>query len=104
MVTRRGVPGVRDIARRSDPGSPRDDRDGWGGTPAVPPIIGPEIEWFVWSPDGRELLWQELTPLGAEAFRTTVHAGDPEFKGPPRTVKVIDGLIICTPSWQRLEP
>jgi dipeptidyl aminopeptidase/acylaminoacyl peptidase len=75
-----------------------------GGVPAGPPTIGPESMWFVWSPDGRELLWQELTPLGAEAFRSTVHAVDPEFKRPSRTVKVIDGLIVCTPSWQRLEP
>jgi hypothetical protein len=68
------------------------------------PTVGPNSAWFVWSPDGRELLWEEITPLGPEAFRTTVHAGDPGFKGPSRTVKVIDGLIVCTPSWQRLEP
>ena len=80
-----------------------DDPDG-RASPAGPPTIGPESMWFVWSPDGRELLWLELTPLGAEAFRSTVHAGDPEFKGPPRTIKAVDGLIVCTPSWQRLEP
>jgi Tol biopolymer transport system component len=75
-----------------------------GSAPRGAPSVGPASEWFVWSPDGRELLWQEITPLGPEASRSTVHAIDPEFKGPSRTVKVIDGLIVCTPSWQRLEP
>ena len=60
--------------------------------------------WFVWSPDGRELLWQEIASIGPEAVRSTIRAGDPRFSQPPRTLKVFDGVITCTPSWQRLGP
>jgi Tol biopolymer transport system component len=69
-----------------------------------PPIVGPESEWFVWSPDGRQLLWQEITPLSAETFRTSIKTVDPEFVGPSTTVQDVDGLIRCTPSWQRIVP
>jgi WD40-like Beta Propeller Repeat len=68
------------------------------------PMLGPESDWFVWSPDGRQLLWQELETVAPETFRTTLHSIDPEMRGPPTTLQVVDGLIVCTPSWQRLAP
>lgn len=68
------------------------------------PAIGPETEWFVWSPDGVELLWEEVTLLGSEAYRTTLQSIDPQFREPPTTLQVVDGVIVCTPSWQRLGP
>jgi Tol biopolymer transport system component len=75
-----------------------------GALATGPPILGPESEWFVWSPDGHELLWQQITPLSAEAFQTSIQAIDPEFLGPSKTVQTVKGLIRCTPSWQRLGP
>ena len=71
---------------------------------AGPPALGPVSDWFVWSPDGRQLLWQELTAVGPETFRTTLHSIDSEFRQPPTTLQVVDGLIVCPPSWQRLAP
>ena len=67
------------------------------------PTLGPESDWFVWSPDGRELLWQELLALESETFRTTLHSIDREFRQPSSTLQVVDGLIVCPPSWQRLD-
>jgi Tol biopolymer transport system component len=75
-----------------------------GPTPVGPPVLGPASEWFVWSPDGSELLWLEVTSLGTEAYRSTIHSTDPEFRQPPTTLQAVDGLIVCPPSWQRLEP
>jgi Tol biopolymer transport system component len=74
-----------------------------GASPVGPPALGPASDWFVWSPDGRQLLWQELTSLGSEKFQTTLHAIDRDFRQPPTTLQVVDGLVVCTPSWQRLE-
>lgn len=75
-----------------------------GNAPTGPPLAGPASDWFVWSPDGRQLLWQELTALEAEASRTTLHSVDPMFQQPSTTLQVVDGLIVCPPSWQRLAP
>ena len=72
-------------------------------TASVEPVIGPESEWFVWSPDGRELLWSDVVAVDAETNRTTLHSIDREFREPARTLQVVDGLIVCTPSWQRLD-
>jgi Tol biopolymer transport system component len=69
-----------------------------------PPTAGPPSEWFVWSPDGKRLLWQVVTPLVGEAVQTTVNASDPEFREPPTALQVVDGLVVCAPSWQRLQP
>jgi WD40 repeat protein len=73
-----------------------------GAAPADLPTLGPESDWLVWSPDGRQLLWQELTTIGTETYRTTLHSIDREFRQPPTTLQVVDGLIVCPPSWQRL--
>jgi dipeptidyl aminopeptidase/acylaminoacyl peptidase len=70
---------------------------------ASPPSRGPETDWFVWSPDGRQLLWQELTTIGTETYRTTLHSIDREFRQPPTTLQVVDGLIVCPPTWQRVD-
>jgi hypothetical protein len=67
------------------------------------PNLGPESEWFVWSPDGRQLLWQELVTVGSETFRSTLHAIDRDFRLQSTTLQVVDGLIVCPPSWQRLD-
>jgi hypothetical protein len=75
-----------------------------GPTPVNLPVLGPESPWFVWSPDGSELLWLEVTSLGAEANRSTLHSIDRDFRQTPTTLQAVDGLIVCTPSWQRLEP
>jgi Tol biopolymer transport system component len=74
-----------------------------GAAPVGFPTLGPESDWFVWSPDGRQLLWQELTTTGSETYRTTLHSIDREFRQPSITLQVVDGLIVCPPSWQRLE-
>jgi WD40 repeat protein len=74
-----------------------------GASAVGPPRLGPESDWFVWSPDGRQLLWQELTTTGSETYRTTLHSIDPEFGQPSTTLQVVDGLIVCPPTWQRLE-
>jgi len=75
-----------------------------GPTPAGLPVFGPESEWFVWSPDGTRLLWLEVSTIGPEAYRSTFHAIDRDFTQPSTTLQAVDGLIVCTPSWQRLEP
>ena len=73
------------------------------GATSSPPALGPEAEWFVWSPDGRELLWPEVVAVDAETNRTTLRSIDRAFGEPPRTLQVVDGLIVCTPTWQRVE-
>jgi Tol biopolymer transport system component len=73
-----------------------------GAAPIGTPLLGPESEWFAWSPDGRLLLWQELTMVARETYRTTLHAIDREFERPATTVQVVEGLVICAPTWQRL--
>jgi Tol biopolymer transport system component len=70
---------------------------------ASPPLRGPDSDWFVWSPDGRQLLWQEFTTIGTETYRTTLHSIDREFRQPPTTLQVVDGLIVCPPTWQRVD-
>ena len=75
-----------------------------GPTPVGQPVLGPESEWFVWSPDGTALLWLAVTSLGPEASQSTLYSIDRDFRQSPRTVQVVDGLIVCPPSWQRLEP
>lgn len=75
-----------------------------GPTPSGLPVFGPESEWFVWSPDGTRLLWLEVSTIGPEAYRSTIRAIDRDFTQPPTTLQAVDGLIICTPSWQRLAP
>ncbi|HEX2755678.1 MAG TPA: hypothetical protein VHM48_09455 [Candidatus Limnocylindrales bacterium] len=75
-----------------------------GPTPIGPTLIGPESAWFVWSPDGAALLWLEVRALGSEAFRSTIQSIDRDFRQAPVTLRTVDGLIVCTPSWQRLEP
>jgi Tol biopolymer transport system component len=75
-----------------------------GPTPEGPPILGPESPWFVWSPDGTKLLWLEVTSLGSETYRSMLHSIDRNFRQSPVTLQAVDGLIVCTPSWQRLEP
>jgi WD40 repeat protein len=75
-----------------------------GPTPGGPPALGPESEWFVWSPDGTALLWLEVSSLGSEKYRSTLHSVDRDFRQAPLTLQAVDGLIVCKPSWQRLEP
>lgn len=75
-----------------------------GPTPVGLPVLGPESPWFVWSPDGAKLLWLEVTSLGSEANRSTLHAIDRDLRGSSTTLRAVDGLIVCAPSWQRLEP
>ena len=67
------------------------------------PAMGPAAEWFVWSPDGRELLWSEVLAVDAQTNRTTLYSIDRGFQEPPKALQVVDGLIVCTPSWQRLD-
>jgi Tol biopolymer transport system component len=73
------------------------------GATGAQPVMGPDAEWFVWSPDGRELLWSQVVAVDPETNRTTLFSNDRGFQEPPRTLQVVDGLIVCTPSWQRLE-
>jgi len=73
------------------------------GATSSPPARGPEAEWFVWSPDGRELLWSEVLAVDAQTNRTTLYSIDRGFQEPPKALQVVDGLIVCTPSWQRLD-
>ncbi len=75
-----------------------------GAAPVGSPLLGPESEWFAWSPDGQLLLWQTLTMVARETYRTTLHAIDREFERPATTVQVVEGLVICAPTWQRLTP
>ena len=75
-----------------------------GPTPVGRPLEGPESPWFVWSPDAKALLWLESTVLGTESYRSTLHSIDPAFEQSPTTLQAMDGLIVCPPSWQRLEP
>jgi len=69
---------------------------------SVSPASGPNGEWFVWSPDGSELLSAEVVAVDAQTNRTTLYSIDRELRGPPVTRQIVDGLIVCTPSWQRL--
>ena len=75
-----------------------------GPSPIGPTVPGPESEWFLWSPDGTELLWLESTQLDPETYRSTFHTVDPGFRRSSRTLLALDGQVVCTPSWQRLEP
>jgi TolB protein len=75
-----------------------------GPTPVDAPAFGPESAWFVWSPDGARLLWPEITTIGPETYRTTLQSIDREFRESPIALQTVEGLIVCTPSWQRLEP
>jgi WD40-like Beta Propeller Repeat len=75
-----------------------------GPTPAGRPILGPESAWFVWSPDATSLLWPEVTTVGPESFRTTIHAIDRDLRQAGLTLQSLDGEVVCPPSWQRLEP
>ena len=75
-----------------------------GPTTGGPLALGPESEWFVWSPDGTALLWLEVSSLGSEKYRSTLHSVDRDFRQAPMTLQAVDGLIVCKPSWQRLEP
>jgi Tol biopolymer transport system component len=74
-----------------------------GPTAVGPPVPGPATESFVWSPDGTELLWLEVTTLGPEAWRSTFHTIDPDGQRPLATLQAVDGLVVCKPSWQWLE-
>ena len=68
-----------------------------GATPLAEPILGPPSPWIVWSPDGTELLWLDST--------ATFHTVDRDFERYSKTLgSVVDGLILCKPSWQRLQP
>jgi len=71
---------------------------------SAPPVSGPSSEWFIWSPDGSELLSAQVLAVDAETNRTNLFSIDRELRGPPVTRQVVDGLIVCTPSWQRLRP
>jgi TolB protein len=75
-----------------------------GPTPEGPPVLGPESPWFVWSPDGTKLLWLELTTIGPETFRSTLHSIDRDLVETPIALQVVDGQIVCAPTWQRREP
>ena len=68
-----------------------------GATPLAEPILGPPSPWFVWSPDGTELLWLDST--------ATFHTVGRDFERYSKTLgSVVDGQILCKPSWQRLQP
>jgi Tol biopolymer transport system component len=75
-----------------------------GPTPVGGPVLGPESTGFVWSPDGTTLVWLEVESIDAETYRTTLNSIDPDFRQTPTALQTVDGLIVCTPSWQRLEP
>jgi Tol biopolymer transport system component len=75
-----------------------------GPSPVGAAVPGPETDWFVWSPDATRLLWLESTQLDPETDRTTFHSIDPNFRGPSTTLQVLDGRVVCAPSWRRLEP
>jgi TolB protein len=75
-----------------------------GPTPVGLPALGPESPWFVWSPDGRRLLWLELATLGSETYRSTLNSIDRDFQESPITLQTVDGQVVCAPTWQRLEP
>ena len=67
-----------------------------GAIPLAEPVTGPPSPWFVWSPDGTQILWLDST--------STFHTVDRDFERYSKTLDSIDGLILCTPSWQRLQP
>jgi len=75
-----------------------------GPSPGGQPRQAPVSPWFVWSPDGAALLWLEASSIGTDAYRSTLHAIDPAFQRSATTLQAMDGLIVCPPSWQRLEP
>lgn len=75
-----------------------------GATPLGQPTAGPRSDWFVWSPDGSELLWLDTTSSGPGATTSTFHTIDPDFARPSETLRSVDGVILCKPSWQRVEP
>jgi hypothetical protein len=68
------------------------------------PSEGPPAAWFMWSPDGTRLAWAVIESIGADTYRSTFQSSDPEFKETPATLGVVDGSIVCNPSWQRLDP
>jgi hypothetical protein len=75
-----------------------------GPTPGGIPSEGPPAAWFVWSPDSTRLAWAVVETIGPETYRSSFLASDPEFKEAPATLGSVDGSIVCTPSWQRLDP
>jgi WD40-like Beta Propeller Repeat len=75
-----------------------------GPTPLGPLVLGPESAWFVWSPDAARLLWVEVTTIGSETYRSTLQSIDRDFRESSIALQTVDGLIVCAPSWQRLEP
>ena len=75
-----------------------------GSMPSGEPVLGPESEWFVWSPDGAALLWVEVSSSDSATFRSVLRSIDRELRQPPVTLQSVDGRVVCKPSWQRLEP
>jgi len=86
----------------------------------MPPLLTPDQRYLV----VRGRLWRASNPalaetdrarltrelmaarraVDAETNRTNLFSIDRELRGPPVTRQVVDGLIVCTPSWQRLRP
>lgn len=73
------------------------------------PAIGPIASSFAsWSPDGTRLLLVQATPSGnldrGRSIRSRILSVDPEFREPADTLVDVDYIVLCPPSWQRLEP
>ena len=102
VVTGRSGAGLRYVGRRRSSPADHDPHERTDAGRSTRP--GPETEWFVWSPDGSALLWLEVSTPSPETYHSTIHSIDPEFRQPPKTLRAVDGLIVCAPSWQRLEP
>ncbi|MEO6207121.1 MAG: hypothetical protein ABIP77_04125 [Candidatus Limnocylindrales bacterium] len=80
-----------------------------GSVAIGPPATGPiNSEFFSWSPDGSRLLLVQTASTGATdrlgATRSTILSIDPEFQNPSQTLVDVDYVVLCAPSWQRLEP
>lgn len=75
----------------------------------APPFLGPTVsQYFMWSPDGMGLLVLTGAPSGltdrGRRTRSTLSVVDVEFRVESTTVLVADALVLCAPSWQRLDP
>ena len=92
------------VCRRSGP-PPDHDAHGRIDARRRSPVLGPESEWFVWSPDGAAVALARARPSTPRRYRTHPPL---DRSGLPRAARrhcrAVDGRIVCTPSWQRLEP
>lgn len=80
-----------------------------GPAAIAPPFLGPSVaRYFTWSPDGTRLLVHTETPSGltgrGRSTRSTLKVVDAEFRTVSTTLVAVDYLVLCAPSWQRLDP